>query len=88
MVGLTGLSFDKNSQLDLFNTVYNRSKLLEPLMQAFDAINERYGRGTIKLGCGLHGKKSGDDVSAAWEMKREYLSPRYTTDIRDIPRVY
>ena len=88
MVGLTGLSFDKNTQLDLFNTVYNRGKLLEPLMQSFDAINERYGRGTIKLGCGLHGKKSGDDVSAAWEMKREYLSPRYTTKIREIPVVY
>ena len=48
MIGLAGLGFDDNPQLDLFNTVYNRGKELEPLMQAFDTINDRYGRGTIK----------------------------------------
>jgi DNA polymerase V len=88
MIGLAGLGFDKNSQLDLFNTVYNRGKALEPLMQAFDAINKRYGRGTIKLACGL-GKKPLDDVAALpWELKREHLSPRYTTNIKDIPAVF
>jgi DNA polymerase V len=86
MIGLTGLGFDSIPQLDLFNTVYNRGKELEPLMQAFDSINERYGRGTIRLGCGL--KKQQDFDFSAWEMKREYLSPRYTTNIRDIPVVY
>ena len=65
MIGLTGLEHDNNPQLDLFNTAYNRGKQLEPLMQAFDAINHRYGRGTIKLACGLSGKKSQDDEPAA-----------------------
>jgi DNA polymerase V len=90
MIGLTGLNFDRNPQLDMFDTVYNRGKELEPLMRAFDAINERYGRGTIKLACGIKKRERGvgrRDLQA-WEMKRDYLSPRYTTDIRDIPRAY
>jgi len=87
MIGLTGLGFDKDSQLDLFNTSYNRGKELEPLMQAFDAINDRYGRGTIKLGCGVK-KTSNGKAALPWELKRDYLSPRYTTDIRDIPKAY
>jgi len=48
MIGFTGLDFDENQQLDLFNTGYNRSKELELLMRAFDSINDRYGRGSIK----------------------------------------
>jgi DNA polymerase V len=87
MIGLTGLAFDNNAQLDLFNTVYNRGKELEPLMKAFDSINERYGRGAIKLGCGSmkRVKKNEEYHSEAWEVRREYLSPMYTTNIRDIP---
>jgi DNA polymerase V len=89
MIGLTGLGADDNPQLDLFEQGYNRNKAFEPLMKAFDAINDRYGRGTIKLGCGV-GKKSAKNTEAAlpWEMKRDYLSPRYTTDIREIPEAY
>jgi DNA polymerase V len=92
MIGLTGLDFDKNTQLDLFNTNYNKTKQLEPLMQVFDSINERYGRGTIKLCCGLKQinkeQLTINKDGVAWEMKREYLSPGYTTNIRDIPLVY
>ena len=92
MIGLAGLGYDENPQLDLFNTVYNQGKELEPLMQTFDAINNRYGRGTIKLCSGLKKMRNKElgtkkDVEP-WEMKREYLSPRYTTDIREIPVVY
>jgi DNA polymerase V len=95
MIGLTGLEFDRNGQLDLFNTNYNKGKELESLMRAFDSINNRYGRGTIKLGCGV--KKIRNEKSAMrnekaiglpWEMKRDFLSPRYTTNIREIPAAY
>ena len=108
MIGLTGLEFDKNSQLDLFNINYNRGKMLEPLMKAFDTINKRYGRSTIKLGCALskaietaasRGEpsllcssveytavgKPKEMGNEAWRMKREYLSPGYTTDIKEVP---
>ncbi|MCL1928129.1 MAG: Y-family DNA polymerase [Treponema sp.] len=90
MVGLTGLEFDKNSQLDLFNIGLNRKIIKEPLMQAFDAINDRYGSGTIKLGCALSkmNKEQRANNNEAWRMKRGCLSPKYTTNIREIPRVY
>ena len=86
MIALTGLENDDNPQYDLFDTHYNEKKQLEPLMRTFDRINNRYGRGTIKLCTGLVGKKPQE--SAAWEVKREYLSPRYTTNIKEIPKVY
>jgi DNA polymerase V len=79
MIGLTGLDCDKGRQLDLFGAVSDTKR--EPLMKAFDAINEKYGRGTVKLACGMGG------VSDT-KMKREYLSPSYTTNIRDVPIVY
>jgi len=89
MIALTGLDFDRNQQLDLFDIGYNRIKELEPLMKAFDALNNKYGRGTLKLGCSLSGKKPVDaETLQAWELKRDYLSPCYTTKISDIPLVY
>jgi DNA polymerase V len=86
MILLNGLAHDRNNQLDLFNTVYNRGKTLEPLMQAADNINNRYGRGTVKLACGLSGKLPDSDIKP-WGLKREFLSPCYTTKIADIPVV-
>ncbi|WP_461256858.1 Y-family DNA polymerase [Treponema sp. R80B11-R83G3] len=88
MIALTGLDFDRNQQFDLFDKGFNRMKELEPLMQAFDTINNRYGRGTIKLGCGLSGKRPVDEETKPFLLKREYLSPCYTTKINDIPLVY
>jgi len=87
MIGLTGLDFDEDPQLDLFNTAQNRGKELEPLMQAFDSINDRYGRGTIKLGCGVR-KTTDEKTALPWESRREFLSPCYTTNIRDIPKAH
>jgi len=88
MIGLTGLQHDDTPQYDLFDDHYEQVKSLEPLMQAFDKINDRYGRGTLQLGCGLTGKRPTHLETNPWLMKREYLSPRYTTRIQDIPRVY
>jgi DNA polymerase V len=70
--------------LDLFNEQRNRQLENEPLMQAFDKINTRYGRGTLKLTCGL-GPKPPDNSIPPWQMKRDYLSPCYTTKIDEIP---
>jgi DNA polymerase V len=88
MIGLTGLCKYTSPQLDLFDDQYNLSKLSEPLMQAFDKINDRYGRGTIKLACGLGSKPADNEGSNPWEMKRDYLSPCYTTKITEIPKVF
>jgi len=92
MIALTGLTDDTHTQLDLFDNHRNYIKLQEPLMQTFDKINDRYGRGTIKLACGLAGKKPVDnedeDEKKPFMLKRDYLSPCYTTKIEEIPLVY
>ena len=86
-IGLTGLE-KENGQQDLFDNGNNYKKRMEPLMKAFDSINEKYGRGTLTLGCGYLGKNQKETENAAWEVRREYLSPRYTTNIKEIPLVY
>jgi len=49
------------------------------LMQCFDSINHRYGQGTLKLGA--------QGQSERWQMKRHFLSPQYTSNWRDIPKI-
>ncbi len=44
-------------------------------MQAMDAVNQRFGRGTVALACaGLAGGQR------QWSMKQERRTPGYTTD--------
>jgi len=88
MIALTGLTNETHPQLDLFDDHRNIVKLNEPLMKTFDKINDRYGRGTIKLACGLTGNKPADNKTDPWLLKRDYLSPRYTTKIEEIPLIY
>ncbi|WP_324701250.1 translesion error-prone DNA polymerase V subunit UmuC (plasmid) [Pantoea agglomerans] len=66
------------AQFDLFSEQQPRANA-DALMAALDAIN-RSGRGKIFFaGQGEH--------DSAWQMKREMLSPRYTTRLKDIPRI-
>ncbi len=44
----------------------------ERLMATLDAINGRYGRGSLRL--------AAEGVSKGWQMRRGNLSPRYTTE--------
>jgi DNA polymerase V len=48
-------------------------------MKAMDAINRRFGRDTVKLG------SSG--IRLKWSLRREMLSPCYSTDWNDLVRV-
>jgi DNA polymerase V len=51
----------------------------QPLMQAMDAINHKYGRQTIRLaGCGV------DTHDSAWSSQQDKVSPAYTTQWEDI----
>ena len=47
------------------------------LMQALDGLNQRYGRGTVKV--------STQGAHHAWQMKQERKSPSYTTDWQSLP---
>ena len=50
------------------------------LMQALDAVNQRYGRGSLLLAStGLGG------TDRIWSMKQERRTPQYTTRWKDIP---
>lgn len=49
------------------------------LMGTLDAINEKYGRGTLRL--------AAEGIERAWKMRRGNLSPGYTTDWHGVPIV-
>jgi DNA polymerase V len=50
------------------------------LMSALDSINQRFGKGTMKMAsAGLEGDRR------AWSMKQERRTPAYTTCWADIP---
>jgi DNA polymerase V len=50
------------------------------LMVALDAINDRYGKGTLKIGSAGWSK-----AKKAWGMRQERRTPGYTTNWDDIP---
>ena len=52
-----------------------------PLMQAMDRINARYGKATVHIAS--TGQTQPNDVG--WRMKQERRTPRYTTQLDEIP---
>ena len=64
------------AQFDMFSEQLPRANA-DALMAALDSIN-RSGRGKVWFA----GQGAQD---SSWQMKREMLSPRYTTRLRDIP---
>ena len=48
----------------------------KPLMHAIDRVNKKYGTSKVKL--------ANQDLTRTWKMRQEYLSPRYTTNLKDI----
>jgi DNA polymerase V len=42
-------------------------------------VNQRFGRGTMQL--------AGQGLKPRWTMRREMLSPRFTTCWEELPRV-
>lgn len=73
-VYLTGIEEENRGQLDLFVREDPRKYRI---MKSVDQINRRYGRST--LNCMSKRKTS------SWQMKREKLSPCYTTSWSDLP---
>lgn len=50
------------------------------LMCSLDTLNQRFGRGTVKMASsGLKGEKR------LWSMKQERRTPAYTTCLADMP---
>ncbi|EOY3722897.1 Y-family DNA polymerase [Klebsiella michiganensis] len=66
------------AQLNLFDDNAPRQNS-EKLMEVLDHLNAKDGRGTMFF--------AGQGIQAAWQMKREMLSPRYTTRYNDLLEV-
>ncbi|WP_338580372.1 Y-family DNA polymerase [Klebsiella oxytoca] len=63
------------AQLNLFDDNAPR-RGSEKLMEVLDHLNAKGGRGRLYF--------AGQGIQAAWQMKREMLSPRYTTRYNDL----
>lgn len=66
------------AQLNLFDDNAPRQNS-EKLMEVLDHLNTKDGRGTLYF--------AGQGIQTAWQMKREMLSPRYTTRYSDLLKV-
>ncbi len=52
----------------------------EQIMSIFDAVNHKFGRHTLYL--------AAEGSSKPWSMKRQLVSPNYTTQWGELPTVY
>jgi len=77
-VMLTLLSDKGARQATLFDDPVARAKS-EKLMEAMDAINREFGRGTLRSGA--------SGIVQRWAMRAENRSPRYTTRWDELPVV-
>jgi DNA polymerase V len=70
-LGQAGLAFDNTPSQDT------------ALMASLDAINDRYGKGTLRVAsAGVQDRKR------AFEMRQERRTPHYTTSWSDLPQAY
>ena len=69
-----GLTPTNQKQLSLFTDTNSKH---QPLMQIIDRLNKAYGNNKIKF--------ASQSLDRQWKMKQERLSPRYTTNIQEIP---
>lgn len=82
-VSLLELENENNPQPELFeNKIQKEQEKHQQIMNAFTDINQKFGRGCLHLGVRNQTKKN------EWLMKREYLSPSYTTRLPETPEVF
>ncbi len=74
-VGAIELSSSAFVQGDLFMTDHINTEV----MQCLDTINHRYGNSALKVAAQEH--------CQSWQMRRDFLSPQYTSNWRDIPKI-
>jgi DNA polymerase V len=74
-VGLMDLQNEELFQYDLFTPSNDNTKL----MACMDTINARYGRSTVHI--------AAKGFEQKFAMRRAFLSPQYTTKLKDIPKI-
>ncbi|MGC9386841.1 MAG: Y-family DNA polymerase [Hydrogenovibrio sp.] len=82
-VVLSGVAAKGAVQLDCFapEPRYSPNERAERLMAVMDQLNQTWGRGTVQLA------SAGMQNGQAWRMRRERMSPRYTTRWDELPVV-
>ena len=75
-VGLLDLSNEQHQQFELFS----ERKSDDGLMKLLDNINQKYGTDTLL--CASQG------LDEKWAMRRQFLTPQYTTNWHDIPKIH
>ena len=80
-VMLTDFYNHKPYQDDLFENraAYDIEKS-HRLMQALDTINRQFGAHTLKF--------ASEGTTKTWQMSRDMLSPCYTTNVKQLPKVH
>lgn len=73
-IGLLDLSSAKNKQEDLFAPITNPA-----LMNVYDQLNNKYGRDAIFV--------AAQGIAPKWGMRRDRLTPQYTTKWSDLPKI-
>ncbi|WP_086983788.1 DUF4113 domain-containing protein [Vibrio aphrogenes] len=74
-VGLIDLINGKHTQIDWLNPQQENTKL----MQVLDGLNQRYGTDSVFI--------AAQGIEQKWAMRRDRLTPQYTTRWGDIPVV-
>jgi len=74
-VALLNLTNAATAQLSLFSKTRDNTRL----MQAMDRINAIWGRGTLR--------SAAEGIQKSWKMKRDSVSPGYTTNWDQVPVV-
>ena len=75
-VGLLNLSHAQQQQFDLFHPIQSNTAL----MNVLDNINQRYGNDSAFF--------AAQGVNESWSMRRELLTPQYTTKWSHIPHIF
>jgi DNA polymerase V len=74
-VGAVEIENSQFLQQDMFNVSVNNP----PLMKCYDNLNHRFGSGTIEVAAAEKNDK--------WSMRRNFLSPSYTSKWSEIPKI-
>ena len=77
-VMLTDIIKEEDAPIDLFETAYPEDRRAQ-IMHCMDRINRKWGPSSITF--------AGAGISQEWQMRRELLSPRYTTSWQELLRV-
>ncbi|MCG8532663.1 MAG: Y-family DNA polymerase [Desulfovibrionales bacterium] len=81
---LSGLESQTNQQGSLLNIASpedeQKARTADSLMHVTDAINKKFGRGTVQY--------AGEGLGQPWKMKQKNLSPRYTTMWDELREVF